>query len=51
MTSNATLALNYAEAVAGVIIVYGTGVDTGGCRQVYMAYNSTVEYRRYAQRD
>ena len=48
VTSNATLALNYPEVIAGVLVVYGTGVDTGGCRQVYMPYNSTVEYRRYA---
>lgn len=48
LTSNATLALNYPEAVAGVLVVYRTGVDDGGCRQVYMPYNSTVEYRRYA---
>lgn len=48
VTSNATLALNYPVAVAGVLVVYKTGVDAGGCRQVYMPYNSTVEYRRYA---
>jgi|GEM_PF-1537588 len=48
VTSNATLLLNYPEAVAGVLVVYSTGVDVGGCRQVYMPYNSTVEYRRYA---
>lgn len=47
VTSNATLALNYPEGVAGALVVYGTGVDEGGCRQVYMPYNSTVEYRRY----
>lgn len=46
VTSNATLALNYPEAVAGALKVYRTGVDEGACRQVYMAYNSTVEYRR-----
>jgi hypothetical protein len=48
VTSNATLALNYPEAVAGAVKVYRTGVDKGACRQVYMPYNSTVEYRRYA---
>jgi len=48
VTSNATMLLNYPEAVAGVLVVYSTGVDVGGCRQVYMPYNSTVEYRRYA---
>jgi hypothetical protein len=48
VTSNATLALNYPEAVAGALKVYRTGVDAGACRQVYMPYNSTVEYRRYA---
>ncbi|EPN2806504.1 Ig-like domain-containing protein [Serratia marcescens] len=48
VTSNATLALNYPEAVAGALKVYRTGVDVGACRQVYMPYNSTVEYRRYA---
>ncbi|NIH11183.1 MAG: hypothetical protein G5702_01695 [Serratia symbiotica] len=48
VTSNATLALNYPEAVAGALKVYLTGVDFGACRQVYMPYNSTVEYRRYA---
>lgn len=48
VTSNATLLLNYPEPVAGVLVVYSSGVDIGGCRQVYMPYNSTVEYRRYA---
>lgn len=48
VTSNATLALNYPEAVAGALKVYRTGVDAGACRQVYMPYNSTVEHRRYA---
>ncbi|BEL99008.1 hypothetical protein SM14VA2_14210 [Serratia marcescens] len=48
VTSNATAALNYPEAVAGALKVYRTGVDEGACRQVYMPYNSTVEYRRYA---
>lgn len=48
VTSNATLALNYPEAVAGALKVYRTGVDVGACRQVYMPYNSTVEHRRYA---
>lgn len=48
VTSNATLLLNYPEAVAGGLVVYSSGVDIGGCRQVYMPYNSTVEYRRYA---
>ncbi|MBN5270809.1 hypothetical protein JY473_01590 [Serratia marcescens] len=47
-TSNATLALNYPEAVAGALKVYRTGGDVGACRQVYMPYNSTVEHRRYA---
>jgi hypothetical protein len=48
VTSNATVALNYPEAVAGAMKVYRTGVDAGACRQVYMPYNSTVEHRRYA---
>ncbi|CNI48701.1 Ig-like domain-containing protein [Yersinia pekkanenii] len=48
VTSNATLPLNYPVAVAGVLKVYRTGVDEIGCRQVYMPYNSTAEYRRYA---
>ncbi|MGO3395311.1 MAG: Ig-like domain-containing protein [Serratia proteamaculans] len=48
VTSNATLALNYPEAVAGALKVYRTGVDAGACRQVYMPYNSAVEHRRYA---
>ncbi|MEN4246478.1 Ig-like domain-containing protein [Serratia marcescens] len=48
VTSNATLALNYPEAVAGALKVYRTGVDVGACRQVYMPYNSTFEHRRYA---
>ncbi|MGP2977775.1 Ig-like domain-containing protein [Serratia nevei] len=48
VTSNATAALNYPEAVAGALKVYRTGVDEGACRQVYMPYNSTVEHRRYA---
>ncbi len=47
VTSNATLALNYPEALSGALKVYRTGVDVGACRQVYMPYNSTVEYRRY----
>ncbi|HGM7254613.1 pyocin knob domain-containing protein [Serratia marcescens] len=48
VTSNATLAQNYPEAVAGALKVFRTGVDVGACRQVYMPYNSTVEHRRYA---
>lgn len=48
VTSNATLALNYPEAVAGALKVFRTGVDVGACRQVYMPYNSMVEHRRYA---
>lgn len=48
VTSHATLLLNYPEAMAGVFVVYGIGVDEGACRQVYMPYNSTVEYWRYA---
>ncbi|MEE4409508.1 MULTISPECIES: Ig-like domain-containing protein [unclassified Serratia (in: enterobacteria)] len=48
VTSNATLALNYPEAVAGALKVYRTGVDEGASRPTYMPYNSTVEYRRYA---
>ncbi|MBT0723295.1 hypothetical protein HH682_02315 [Rosenbergiella sp. S61] len=48
VTSNATMLLNYPEAVAGVLVVYSTGVDDGGCRQGYMPYNFTLEYRRYA---
>ncbi|EMB4322243.1 Ig-like domain-containing protein [Pluralibacter gergoviae] len=47
ISSNAATVLNYPELVAGVLRVYETGID-GGCRQVYMPYNSTVEYRRYA---
>ncbi|HHQ4314436.1 TPA: pyocin knob domain-containing protein [Serratia fonticola] len=47
ITSNATLALNYPEAVAGSLEVLKTGVDTGGCRQVYRPYNSGSEYQRY----
>lgn len=48
ITSNATPELNYPTAVAGILVVYKTGVDTEGCRQVYMPYNSTLEYQRYA---
>ncbi|WP_127958835.1 pyocin knob domain-containing protein [Serratia microhaemolytica] len=48
VTSNATLALNYPVLVAGALKVYRTGVDDNGCRQVYMPYNSTAEYRRFA---
>lgn len=48
VSSYATAALNYPAVIAGALIVYATGVDNGGCRQVYMPYNSTVEYRRYA---
>lgn len=47
ITSNATIALNYPEAVAGSLEVLKTGVDTGGCRQVYRPYNSGSEYQRY----
>lgn len=47
VTSNATLALNYPEAVAGSLEVLKTGVDTVGSRQVYRPYNSTAEYQRY----
>ncbi len=47
VTSNATLALNYPEAVAGSLEVLKTGVDAGGCRQVYRPYNSGSEYQRY----
>lgn len=47
ISSNAMDTLNYPENVAGVLIVYKTGIDNG-CRQVYMPYNSTAEYRRYA---
>ena len=35
VTSNATLALNYPEAVAGALKVFRTGVDVGACRRVY----------------
>ncbi|WP_214235856.1 pyocin knob domain-containing protein [Rosenbergiella gaditana] len=48
VTNNATLLLNYPEAVAGVLVVHSTGVDDGGCRQGHMPYNSTLEYRRSA---
>lgn len=48
VTGRVTLALNYPEAVAGVLVVYRTGVEEGECCQVYMPYNSMVEYRRYA---
>lgn len=51
ISSNALLSLNYPINVAGVLKVYGTGVDAVGCRQVYMPYNSTSEYRRYAYGD
>jgi microcystin-dependent protein len=47
VTSNATLALNYPEAVAGSLEVLKTGVDTVGCRQIYRPYNSAAEYQRY----
>jgi hypothetical protein len=47
VTSNATLAMNYPEAVAGSLEVLKTGVDAGGCRQVYRPYNSGSEYQRY----
>lgn len=51
ITSNATTELNYPVTTAGVLVVYKTGVDNGGCRQVYMPYNSTAEFRRYAYGD
>lgn len=51
ISSNALLSLNYPTNVAGALKVYGTGVDAVGCRQVYMPYNSTSEYRRYAYGD
>ncbi len=51
ISSNALLSLNYPINVAGALKVYGTGVDAVGCRQVYMPYNSTSEYRRYAYGD
>ncbi|WP_449489524.1 phage tail protein [Yersinia pseudotuberculosis] len=51
ISSNALLSLNYPINVAGALKVYGTGVDAIGCRQVYMPYNSTSEYRRYAYGD
>lgn len=47
VSSNALPEFGYPEAVAGALRVYRTGVDAGACRQVYMPYNSTVEYRRY----
>ncbi|CNK58117.1 Ig-like domain-containing protein [Yersinia pseudotuberculosis] len=51
ISSNALLSLHYPVNVAGAFKVYRTGVDAGGCRQVYMPYNSTSEYRRYAYGD
>ncbi len=51
ISSNALLSLNYPINVAGALKVYRTGVDEVGCRQVYMPYNSTSEYRRYAYGD
>ncbi|SUQ17666.1 Ig-like domain-containing protein [Yersinia pseudotuberculosis] len=51
ISSNALLSLNYPINGAGALKVYGTGVDAVGCRQVYMPYNSTSEYRRYAYGD
>ncbi|WP_238759164.1 tail fiber protein [Klebsiella oxytoca] len=46
VTSNATTALHYPEAVAGVLKVVATGVSAGACRQFYWPYNSSKEYRR-----
>lgn len=46
VTSNATTALHYPEAVAGALKVIATGVSAGACRQFYWPYNSDKEYRR-----
>ncbi|HAT1590635.1 tail fiber protein [Klebsiella oxytoca] len=46
VTSNATTALHYPEAVAGTLKVVATGVSAGACRQFYWPYNSSKEYRR-----
>ncbi|WP_058909746.1 tail fiber protein [Entomohabitans teleogrylli] len=46
VTSYATTALHYPEAVAGALKVVSTGVNTGTCRQFYWPYNSDKEYRR-----
>ncbi|WP_460208455.1 Ig-like domain-containing protein [Klebsiella oxytoca] len=46
VTSNATTALHYPEAVAGALKVVATGVSAGACRQFYWPYNSSKEYRR-----
>lgn len=46
VTSNATTALHYPEAVAGALKVVATGVSVGSCRQFYWPYNSSKEYRR-----
>ncbi|HGY4714820.1 tail fiber protein [Klebsiella oxytoca] len=46
VTSNATTALHYPEAVAGALKVVATGVSAGACRQFYWPYSSGKEYRR-----
>lgn len=46
VTSNATTALHYPEAVAGALKVVSTDVSVGACRQFYWPYNSDKEYRR-----
>ena len=47
VSSNATFANNYPIEEAGSLIVIKNGVDATSCRQIYLPYNSTSEFRRY----
>ena len=47
VNSNATFANNYPIEEAGSLIVIKNGVDATSCRQIYLPYNSTSEFRRY----
>lgn len=47
VSSNAKFANNYPIEEAGSLIVIKNGVDATSCRQIYLPYNSTSEFRRY----
>ncbi|WP_418611460.1 Ig-like domain-containing protein [Klebsiella pasteurii] len=47
VSSSATTAKHYPEAVAGAVRVVSTGVSEEACRQFYWPYNSSKEYRRF----
>lgn len=47
ISSNATFANNYPIEEAGSLIVIKNGVDATSCRQTYLPYSSTLEFRRY----